>query len=107
MDFTVHTAGMWILGITAVTTIIFIAITMSRLYTLARTINTTTRTVTALQSNRAALHEKNAAFQDAVKKPIHKAATIFKTISVAMAIRTAIHMMQHIAEKTFTRHHED
>lgn len=106
MDYSIRTAGMWILAISAMITIIFIIITLMRLHALLVTVAATNRTATALEANRNTLHEKNMAFQDAVKKPIRKAATIFKTVSIAMAIRTAIHMMQHIAEKTFTKHHE-
>lgn len=107
MNVSFKTISFSFLGICALITVIFLAITLSRLYTLAKTVNATNKSVTILQTNRSALHEKNIAFQEAVKKPIHKAATIFKTISVAMAIRTAIHMMQNIAERTFSRHHEN
>ena len=107
MNITLQTISFYILGISAFITVIFVAITMVRLYTLAKAIAVTDKTVTVLQTNRAALHEKNMVFQEAIKKPIRKAATIFKTVSVAMAIRTAIHMMQRVAEKTLTRHHED
>lgn len=98
-----YSVSLWILALSAVLCCIFLILTLVRLTRLGQSVRRLNAASGSLGDSLSVLDTKQKALGEAVQKPIRKIRTWAKMFSIAMAIRTGVHMMQHIAEKTFEK----
>lgn len=98
-----YSVSLWILAFSAVLCFVFLILTMIRIMRLGSSVRRLNASSDSLENSLSVLDTKQKACSEAVQKPIRKIRTCAKMLSIAMAVRTGVHMMQHIAEKTFEK----